>query len=78
LAESKLGIVSSYSIFFEKAQQFFTPYFQPLIHCVDGLRRIFFDENQGWENKDEHAYSRMRQVLQKAMEDPQVAGEIDG
>ena len=72
LAKLKLGTVFDRSIFLETAKKFFTPYYRPLIPCMERLRKIFFDENQKWQKGDEQVYSQMRQVLQKAMKDSRV------
>jgi len=72
LAMLKLGTASNGLVFLATTKKFFTPYFQPLIPCMDRLRKVFFNKNETWRKEDEQVYSRMRRVLRKAMEDPRV------
>jgi hypothetical protein len=70
LAIQKLGYVARESIFIETITRSFTPYYRPLIPWVNRLRRVVFDLNR--QGEDEALYSRMREVLREAQEDPDV------
>jgi Fungal protein kinase len=69
LAMMKSGTISSERDFLSLAKEYFTPYFQPLIRCVNNLRKVVFPNNHRWEREDERLYDKMRQVLRKAVED---------
>ncbi|KAI1769144.1 hypothetical protein GGR53DRAFT_474645 [Hypoxylon sp. FL1150] len=70
LAKLKLGTVTREELFIRTVTHYFTPYYQPLIPWVNRLRRVVFDNRQG---EDEALYSRMRDVLREAQEDPNLA-----
>ncbi|KAI1382612.1 uncharacterized protein F4822DRAFT_440899 [Hypoxylon trugodes] len=69
LAEQKLGLVTKESHFLHVITEYCQPYYKPLIPWVNRLRRVVFDNNG---REDETLYSRMRDVLRKAREDPDV------
>ncbi|KAI0161090.1 hypothetical protein GGR52DRAFT_562862 [Hypoxylon sp. FL1284] len=69
LAVLKLGTVAKEELFINEATQYFSPYYKPLIPWVNKLRRVVFDNGQG---EDEALYSRMRDVLREAQQDPNV------
>jgi hypothetical protein len=84
LAELKLGLVSRENHFHNRITKAFTPYYQPLIPCVKGLRRAVFPMDKPWEHEDKTLYSRMKEILRAAQTDlanlesslPQVARHV--
>ncbi|PHH63861.1 hypothetical protein CDD81_5418 [Ophiocordyceps australis] len=64
LAWVKSGLISL--DFLNTAKANFTPFFQPLIPCVDRLRRKVFPNDHSWKEEDPGLYSKMREVLQAA------------
>ncbi|KAI0827237.1 hypothetical protein F5Y06DRAFT_236644 [Hypoxylon sp. FL0890] len=69
LGKLKLGTVTREEVFIKTITQYFTQYYKPLIPWVNRLRRVVFDNGQG---EDEALYSRMREILRKAQEDPHL------
>ncbi|KAI1659446.1 hypothetical protein F4813DRAFT_401524 [Daldinia decipiens] len=67
LAKLKMGTVTRGGIFNRTIKKYFTPYYMPLGPYVNKLREAVFDNGQG---EDETLYSRMRDVLCKAQQDP--------
>ncbi|KAI5861969.1 hypothetical protein GGS23DRAFT_605898 [Durotheca rogersii] len=49
-----------------------TPYYQPLVRCVNRLWRQVFPMGRPWEREDPELYSRVRPVPGEAREDPEV------
>jgi hypothetical protein len=72
LAEIKKGMVGHEGDFLKMAGEQFTTYHKPLIPWVNQLRRLVFPNGERWEKDDPKLYSRMREVLRKAIEDPDV------
>ncbi len=72
LAEIKLGTVSEERRFIRTVTKHFTPYFRPLIPWVNRLRKTVFPDGKTHEREDRELYSRMREVLRKAMDDHDV------
>ncbi|KAI5859479.1 hypothetical protein GGS23DRAFT_607519 [Durotheca rogersii] len=72
LATREKGQVTHEGDFIERVESAFTPYFQPLVPWVNQLRRVVFPNSGRWEREDEALYSRMREVLRQAREDPNV------
>ena len=75
LAKIKKGEVSHERDFIKTAGEHFTTYHKPLIPWVNKLRRTVFPNGERWEKDDPKLYSQMREVLRKAMEDPDVKAE---
>jgi hypothetical protein len=75
LAEIKKGMVGHEGDFLKMASEYFTAYYKPLIPWVNKLRRLVFPNGERWEKDDPKLYSRMRDVLRKAIEDPGVKAE---
>jgi len=73
LAKLKLGTVADEDIFRQRATEYFTPYYEPLIPWVNRLRRVVFPGGGKWKEEDMHLYSRMKEILQAAQKDPKVA-----
>ncbi|KAJ8063416.1 hypothetical protein OCU04_008636 [Sclerotinia nivalis] len=73
LAIYKAGIISNEQDFLRCAKLYFTPYYQPLVRCVNKLRRVIFPNGQRWKNEDPDLYSSMRKILREASEDQEVA-----
>jgi len=76
LAESKAGTIVNERHFLTIARQFFTPYHQPLIECINQLRKVVFPNGHRWEREDEQLYDQMRRVLRKAVEDLEGQDEM--
>jgi hypothetical protein len=84
LAELKSGLVSRERHFLNRITKAFTPYYQPLIPCVNRLRRAVFPTDKPWENEDKTLYSRMKEILRVARTDlanlesslPQIARHV--
>jgi len=66
LAYLKAGFVSWEKHFLSRIQKNFTPYYQPLIPCVNRLRQAVFPMNGPWEYEDRTLYSRMKEILRTA------------
>jgi serine/threonine protein kinase len=74
LATMKAGTISNERRFLEMMLNCVTPYFQPLIPCINELRDIVFPNNSEWTIEDDKLYERMIDVLGKAREDKEVIG----
>lgn len=66
LATLKLGIVSDDTIFHKTAQEYFTEYYQPLIPCVNRLRRKIFPGGGRWRVPNPKLYDEMKEILRTA------------
>ncbi|KAK4032667.1 hypothetical protein C8A01DRAFT_50595 [Parachaetomium inaequale] len=75
LAALKKGHVSHEGDFLRAAKRNFTPYYQPMIPWVNKLRKAVFPNGGRWEREDSGLYARMREILEKARKDPNVAAE---
>jgi hypothetical protein len=73
LARSKIGIISEEADFLSTVMDSFTDYFQPLVRCINRLRRVVFPDGKRRKSPDETLYSQMAEILLDAMNDPQVA-----
>jgi hypothetical protein len=78
LAEIKKGMMAHEGDFLKMASEHFTPYYQPLIPWVNKLRRLVFPNGERWGKDDLKFYSRMREVFQEAMDDPNVKADWTG
>jgi hypothetical protein len=57
LADLKSGLVSREELFLNRITKAFTSYYEPLILCVNRLRRTVFPIDKPWENEDMTLYS---------------------
>ncbi|KAI1744015.1 hypothetical protein F4680DRAFT_408192 [Xylaria scruposa] len=71
----KKSLIDEEPYFLKKAQESFTPYYQPLIRWVNELRKVVFPNDRRWMEEDPLLYARMTAVLQEAQEDPEVLAE---
>jgi hypothetical protein len=69
LAASKKGIVDDERDFFKTAEENFTQYYQPLIPCVNRLRRKVFPGGRRWRYPNPKLYDEMKKILRKAREE---------
>jgi hypothetical protein len=69
LAELKSGLVSRERHFLNRITKAFTPYYQPLVPCVNRLRRAVFPMDRPWEKEDKTLYSRMKEILRVSRTD---------
>ncbi|KAJ4177642.1 hypothetical protein NW767_015068 [Fusarium falciforme] len=65
LAGMKLGVVAKKAIFMKTISDNFTPYYEPLIPLLSGLRKLVFPQDKPWEREDEKLYLRKREILRK-------------
>ncbi|RMI96855.1 hypothetical protein CDV36_016293 [Fusarium kuroshium] len=68
LVRSKVGTIGDESIFLKIADESFSVHYQPLIPCVNRLRRKVFPNGERWKTEDLDLYFRMKQVLRAAGE----------
>ncbi|KAK7421733.1 hypothetical protein QQZ08_009821 [Neonectria magnoliae] len=69
LAGMKLGVVAKEAIFMKTITDNFTPYYEPFIPLLNGLRKIVFPRDKPWEWEDEKLYCRMSEILRKEWQD---------
>jgi hypothetical protein len=69
LAKLKLGTVSDDEIFRKTTLEHFTDYYQPLIPCVDRLRRKIFPGGGRWKVPNPKLYLDMKEILRAARDD---------
>ncbi|KAJ8067854.1 hypothetical protein OCU04_003445 [Sclerotinia nivalis] len=74
LAFIKTGMINSEEDFLKYAKLYFTPYYQPLVRCVNKLRRVVFPNGQRWKNEDPDLYSSMTKILCETWKNQEVAG----
>lgn len=74
LAKLKLGTVAKEAIFVRTVTDNFTSYYEPLIPWINRLRRVVFPMDKPWEREDLSLYSKFREVLRQARQDPKVLG----
>lgn len=72
LATLKKGEVSHEGDFIRAAEENFTPYYQPMVPWVNRLRKVVFPNGGRWEREEDGLYTRMKEVLAKAREDPSI------
>ena len=75
LAEHKKGTVGDEGDFLRTAEDNFSLYYQPLVPWVNRLRKVVFPGGGRRKADDENLPSCMREVLQKAIKDPEVLAE---
>ncbi|KAI1086236.1 hypothetical protein F5B19DRAFT_175473 [Rostrohypoxylon terebratum] len=78
LARLKKGEIDHEGDFIKRVGSDFTPYFQPLAPWINRLRKVVFPNGGRWEKEDETLYSRMRDILREAQEDPNVLNSVTG
>jgi serine/threonine protein kinase len=76
LAELKKGRVSDEGDFIKAAKENFTPYYQPLVPWVNRLRKSVFPNGGRWKKEDERLYTRFKEILLEAQDDPAVLANI--
>jgi len=69
LAKLKLGTVSDDEIFRKTTLEHFTEYYQPLIPCVNRLRRKIFPGGGRWRAPNPKLYLDMKEILRAARDD---------
>lgn len=73
LARLKKGEISDEADFIRGAKEHFTPYYQPLIRCVNNLRKEVFPDGRRWSTPNTALYSRMKGVLLEAAKEAEEA-----
>jgi serine/threonine protein kinase len=76
LADLKKGQVSDEEDFIKRAEKNFTPYYQPLIRCVNRLRRKVFPNGERWKKPEPELYASMKEILREAQEDSVVLSDV--
>jgi len=75
LAEIKKGVVGDERDFLKAVEATFTPYYQPLIPCVNRLRRKVFPDGRRWRVPNPKLYDEMKEILQTARNE---LNEVEG
>ncbi|KAH6986714.1 hypothetical protein EDB80DRAFT_756448 [Ilyonectria destructans] len=60
LACSKLGTVGDESMFLDIARENFSAFHQPLIPCINRLRKVVFPNGERWKKEDSDLYFKMK------------------
>ena len=63
LEHQKLGMVSDEEEFNKTIMENFTPYYKPLIQCVDRLRKALFPNGGRWKTKEPRLYIDLMKIL---------------
>ncbi|EEH16177.2 hypothetical protein PABG_06264 [Paracoccidioides brasiliensis Pb03] len=66
LARAKKGVISDEGDFLRLAEDYFTPYYQSLIPCVNRLRRLVFPDGGRWKKPNFNLSRNMIETLQDA------------
>jgi hypothetical protein len=74
LAKLKLGTVSDNDIFRKTTQENFTEYYQPLLPCVDRLRKKIFPSGRRWREPNSKLYAEMKEILRTARDELDTNG----
>jgi hypothetical protein len=74
LAKIKEGTMAREEVF-DKIIENFTSYCQPFVSLMKKLRKVVFPRGKPWKEEDRRLYSQMKEVLRKAMEDPEVVAD---
>lgn len=74
LADQKKGKITDEGDFLRTAENHFTSYYQPLIPCVNRLRRLVFPDRGRWQKPNPDLPKDMIRELQRAREDPDIIG----
>jgi hypothetical protein len=69
LAKLKFGTIGDERDFVRTAEENFTPYYQPLIPCVNRLRRKVFPNGGRWRDPNPKLYFEMKQILRTARDE---------
>ncbi|KAF2844618.1 hypothetical protein T440DRAFT_523364 [Plenodomus tracheiphilus IPT5] len=75
LAKIKKGEVGDERDFLKAAEENFTPYYQPLIPCVNRLRRKIFPGGGRWRIPNPKLYDEMKEILRTARDE---LNEVEG
>ncbi|KAL5583899.1 hypothetical protein FOVSG1_015250 [Fusarium oxysporum f. sp. vasinfectum] len=75
LAISKKGVIDDEGDFLMILEANCTLYYHPIIPWVNRLRKAVFPNGGRWEREDRVLYSRMRDILREAREDPKVLAD---
>jgi Fungal protein kinase len=75
LAKLKKGTVAHEGDFIRTTKENFTPYYKILGPWVNRLRKTVFPSGGRWEKEDRGLPSRMKGVLHRAQNDPEVLAE---
>ncbi|KAF1972044.1 hypothetical protein BU23DRAFT_645390 [Bimuria novae-zelandiae CBS 107.79] len=75
LAKLKLCTVSDDEIFRKTTLEHFTDYYQPLIPCVNRLRRKIFPGGGRWRVPNPKLYDEMKEILRTVRVE---LNEVDG
>jgi len=75
LFDIKSGIISEEDNFLRLANERFTPYYQPLIDCVNQLRKVVFPDGKRARNPNERLYSQGHYSTQLPLNKLQCQGE---
>ncbi|KAF1965563.1 hypothetical protein BU23DRAFT_593649 [Bimuria novae-zelandiae CBS 107.79] len=75
LAKLKLGTVSDDEIFRKTILEHFTEYYQPLIPCVNSLRKAVFPGGGRWRIPNPKLYDEMEEILRTARDE---LNEVEG
>jgi hypothetical protein len=74
LAKLKLGTVSDNDIFRKTTQENFTEYYQPLLPCVNRLRKKIFPGGGRWREPNPKLYVEMKEILRTARDELDTNG----
>jgi serine/threonine protein kinase len=74
LAKLKLGTVSDNDIFRKTTQENFTEYYQPLLPCVNRLRKKIFPSGGRWREPNPKLYAEMKEILRTARDELDTNG----
>lgn len=66
LAAIKKGLISDEADFIRTANVYFTEYYQPLIPCINKLRKAVFPNGRRWAKEDIGLYDQMKGILRTA------------
>ncbi|KAF2184557.1 hypothetical protein K469DRAFT_579210, partial [Zopfia rhizophila CBS 207.26] len=69
LSGSKKSVVDDERDFFKITEINFTLYYQPLIPCVNRLRRKVFPGGGRWRDPNPKLYLEMKEILRAAQDD---------
>lgn len=68
LAKIKAGSVLEEDKFSKEVEENVTKHCKPLIPCIEELRKVVFPEGKRWLKEDRQLYSRMKSILQHALD----------
>ncbi|KAF2452531.1 hypothetical protein BDY21DRAFT_388543 [Lineolata rhizophorae] len=72
LAENKKGIVTDETNLLKASEEYFMPYYQPLVPWLNRLRRVVFPGGARRKAPDQTLYTTMKEILREAQEDAEV------